>query len=97
VYVILPLVGAAGGTFLAIPLQNILGRKNTCLVAYAFCSILGSFLQLFAPNIDALVFRHFWDGDNPLRSIPLNHTYLTTQILSCLNKIDYDPQAFLSL
>ncbi|KAH8802764.1 MFS transporter [Xylogone sp. PMI_703] len=56
-----PLVGAALGAFAAIPLQKRLGRKRSFLLAYASCCIPGSILQLFAPNLGALVVGRFWN------------------------------------
>ncbi|QYS96915.1 MFS domain-containing protein [Trichoderma simmonsii] len=56
-----PIVGAALGAFSAIPIQNYLGRKGGFLVAYATMCIPGSILQLFAPNLGALVVGRFWN------------------------------------
>lgn len=57
----IPVVGAALGVFGAVPLQTRLGRKGTFLVAYLFCCIPGSFLQLFAPNLAAMTAGRFWN------------------------------------
>ncbi|KIX04738.1 uncharacterized protein Z518_05608 [Rhinocladiella mackenziei CBS 650.93] len=57
-----PLVGSAlGGLLAGLPLQRKIGRKYTCLVAYTLCCVPGSVLQLFAPNIGALVFGRTWN------------------------------------
>lgn len=56
-----PLVGAALGTFVATPLMKYLGRKKTFLVAYFLMCVPGSFLQLFAPDLGALVVGRFWN------------------------------------
>lgn len=66
-----PLVGAALGTFVATPLLRYLGRKRAFLVAYFLLCTPGSFLQLFAPNLAALVVGRFWNceprGSSQLR------------------------------
>lgn len=59
-----PLIGAAIGVFIASPLMKRIGRKKTFLVAYFLLCIPGSFLQLFAPNIGALVVGRFWNCKN---------------------------------
>lgn len=51
---------------MGIPLQKTLGRKWSCLIAYAFFSVPGSFLQLFAPKLAALVIGRFWNGESVL-------------------------------
>jgi MFS family permease len=56
-----PLVGAALGAFGATFVQKRLGRKMSFLLAYGTCSIPGSILQLFAPNLGALVVGRFWN------------------------------------
>ncbi|KIW18444.1 hypothetical protein PV08_02732 [Exophiala spinifera] len=56
-----PLVGAALGTFVATPLMRYLGRKKAFLVAYFLLCVPGSFLQLFAPDLGALVVGRFWN------------------------------------
>lgn len=56
-----PLVGAAIGVFAAAPLMERFGRKRAFLLAYFLCCTPGSFLQLFAPNLGALVFGRFWN------------------------------------
>ncbi|CAH0020335.1 unnamed protein product [Clonostachys rhizophaga] len=53
-----PLVGAAIGTFIAPAGMRRLGRKKTMIAAYSLLCTPGSFLQLFAPNMAALVIGH---------------------------------------
>lgn len=60
-----PLVGAATGTFVAAPLMKYVGRKKTFLIAYFLFCTPGSILQLFAPNIAALVIGRFWNCEFP--------------------------------
>ena len=64
----MPLVGAAIGTFLAPPLLYRLGRKWTLIIAYTLLCTPGSFLQLFAPNVAALVVGRFWNCECKPRS-----------------------------
>lgn len=42
--------------------SNHLGRQKIMLVAYAFCTVLGSFLQLFAPNMAAMIVGRLWNS-----------------------------------
>ncbi|KAJ9617077.1 hypothetical protein H2200_000798 [Cladophialophora chaetospira] len=56
-----PLVGAATGAFLAVPLMRRIGRKKTMIMAYFLLCTPGSILQLFAPNTGALVTGRFWN------------------------------------
>ncbi|CAI6088080.1 unnamed protein product [Clonostachys chloroleuca] len=56
-----PLVGAAIGTFIAPAGMRRLGRKKTMIAAYSLLCTPGSFLQLFAPNMAALVVGRFWN------------------------------------
>ncbi|KAF7558987.1 hypothetical protein G7046_g5164 [Stylonectria norvegica] len=56
-----PLVGAALGTFIAAPVMKRFGRKKAFLGAYILLCTPGSFLQLFAPNLGALVVGRFWN------------------------------------
>ncbi|PCG99811.1 Major facilitator superfamily domain, general substrate transporter [Penicillium occitanis (nom. inval.)] len=56
-----PLVGAVIGTFIAPNAMRRVGRKKTMIAAYALLCIPGSFLQLFAPNLGALVAGRFWN------------------------------------
>ncbi|KEF52823.1 uncharacterized protein A1O9_11240 [Exophiala aquamarina CBS 119918] len=56
-----PLVGAALGTFCATPFTKRFGRKKTFLAAYSLLCTPGSFLQLFAPNLTALIIGRFWN------------------------------------
>jgi MFS family permease len=63
-----PLVGAAIGTFIAPPVMERTGRKKTFLIAYFLFCTPGSFLQLFAPNIAALVCGRFWNCEAPADS-----------------------------
>lgn len=49
------------GAFLAAPLMERSGRKKTFLLAYFLLCAPGSFLQLFAPNLGALVAGRFWN------------------------------------
>ncbi|KAL1894189.1 hypothetical protein Sste5346_005975 [Sporothrix stenoceras] len=60
--VCVPLVGAVLGAFIGVPLQRWLGRKNTMLIAYALTSVPGSFLQLFAPNMAAMIVGRLWNN-----------------------------------
>lgn len=55
----IPLVGAACGALLAIFAQKHLGRKGAYLLAYGLLCIPGSILQLFAPNLGAMVVGRF--------------------------------------
>ncbi|KAK9358508.1 general substrate transporter [Lipomyces starkeyi] len=58
-----PIVGsAAGGLLAAVPLQAHFGRKRAFLIAYGSCCIPGSILQLFAPNLAALVVGRIWNA-----------------------------------
>lgn len=59
--VTVPLLGAALGTFAAAPLMTRYGRKATMLLAYSLLCTPGSFLQLFAPNLAAMVCGRFWN------------------------------------
>ncbi|KAH6675974.1 MFS transporter [Halenospora varia] len=59
--VTVPLVGAFLGALGSSPLMVRFGRKNTLVLAYIFCCLPGSFLQLFAPNLAALVIGRFWN------------------------------------
>ena len=56
-----PLVGAALGTFAAAPLIKRWGHKLAMLFAYSLLCTPGSFLQLFAPNLAAMVCGRFWN------------------------------------
>lgn len=58
-----PLIGAVMGAFFGVPLQRWLGRKKAMLVAYVFCSVPGSFLQLFAPNMAAMIVGRLWNSE----------------------------------
>jgi MFS family permease len=60
-----PLVGAVIGTFIAPNAMRRVGRKKTMIAAYALLCIPGSFLQLFAPNLGALVAGRFWNCTHP--------------------------------
>ncbi|CAK7204017.1 hypothetical protein SEUCBS139899_006768 [Sporothrix eucalyptigena] len=57
-----PLIGAVLGAVAGVPLQRWLGRRKTMMLAYAAACVPGSFLQLFAPNMGALVVGRFWNG-----------------------------------
>ncbi|ETI24719.1 hypothetical protein G647_04088 [Cladophialophora carrionii CBS 160.54] len=59
--VTVPLVGAASGSFVAVPLMKRIGRKKTMMLAYFCLCTPGSILQVFAPNIGALVVGRFWN------------------------------------
>ncbi|KIW99743.1 uncharacterized protein Z518_11156 [Rhinocladiella mackenziei CBS 650.93] len=61
VIVTVPLVGAAIGTFMGAPLMKYIGRKKTFLTAYFLLCTPGSLLQLFAPNLGALVVGRLWN------------------------------------
>ncbi len=54
-------MGAALGTFIAPPLLGRFGRKWTLIIAYILLCTPGSFLQLFAPNLAAMVVGRFWN------------------------------------
>jgi MFS family permease len=56
-----PLVGAALGTFVAAPLMQYVGRKKTFLIAYFLLCTSRFILQVFAPNIAALLTGRFWN------------------------------------
>lgn len=56
-----PLVGAAIGTFAASFAMKKFGRKRTLIASYVFLCIPGSFLQLFAPDMAAMVVGRFWN------------------------------------
>jgi hypothetical protein len=66
-----PLVGAALGTFVAAPLMKYIGRKKTFLVAYFLFCTPGSILQLFAPNLAALVIGRFWNCERSPVHLPI--------------------------
>ncbi|KAK9436261.1 MFS transporter, SP family, general alpha glucoside:H+ symporter [Metarhizium brunneum] len=55
----IPLVGAACGAFAAIPVQKHLGRKGAYILAYSLLCVPSSILQVFAPNLGALVVGRF--------------------------------------
>ncbi|OIW22790.1 MFS transporter [Coniochaeta ligniaria NRRL 30616] len=57
-----PLIGAVMGAFVGVPLQRWLGRQKTMLVAYVFFSVPGSFLQLFAPDMAAMIVGRLWNN-----------------------------------
>lgn len=72
-----PLVGAAFGAFLAIPLQKRFGRKKPLMLAYALLCLPGSMLQLFAPDLGSLVIGRFWNSEslpNLKLVIPFTHS-----------------------
>ncbi len=53
-----PLIGSIFGGLATTPISKRLGRKWTLIFAYAF-SIIGGFLQVFAPNLGAFVVGRF--------------------------------------
>ena len=57
-----PLIGAALGSYLSVPIQQKIGRKWALIVAYSLFSIPGSILQLFAPNMAAFVIGRSWNS-----------------------------------
>jgi MFS family permease len=52
-----------------------LGRKKTMIAAYSLLCTPGSFLQLFAPNMAALVAGRFW---NCAQTTPCEEDYQDT-------------------
>ena len=71
-----PLVGAALGTFIAAPVMRMFGRKKAYLAAYFLFCTPGSFLQLFAPNLGALVAGRFWNCKSHHGVLLLQHGML---------------------
>ncbi|KIX03489.1 uncharacterized protein Z518_07042 [Rhinocladiella mackenziei CBS 650.93] len=57
-----PLIGAAIGSFASIWMQSRMGRKRSLLSAYIFCCVPGSILQLFAPDMAAMVCGRIWNN-----------------------------------
>jgi MFS family permease len=64
-----PLIAAAIGAFISVPLLRRFGRKKSLMVAYILFCIPGSFLQLFAPTLAAFSVGRFWNSKTTLPSI----------------------------
>ncbi|ORX36968.1 MFS transporter [Kockovaella imperatae] len=60
--VCVPLIGAALGVVAGTPMQQRIGRKKSLLAAYFLLCIPGSILQLFSPNMAALVVGRLWNN-----------------------------------
>lgn len=58
-----PLLAAAFGAFLAVPLLRRVGRKWTLITAYVVFCVPGSILQLFAPTLAAFSVGRFWNSE----------------------------------